>query len=451
MMSSPDSAINLESSEHWRALLESSRTNNVGQFKAQLSKLIDAIDEKVSEQLSAVIQASEFKKLESSWRGIQSLIELPISLRRIRVKILDASWKEVANDVSLSFSVTQSVLYRKTYSQELDTAGGQPFGMMVVDHRVHPDFSEDSDYDDLYTLQLLSEVGERALCPVVLGVDPFFFGDQPERQLHDNARIARILDSDDYRSWQLLRKNSSSRFLHLVLPEYSQRMPWINYPAGFVFNEHPVYDPVLWGNPAYLLASNVLREFDRISWFGFMRAYDETASHGAILPENENQHARVDIFSEEDGFWSEQGFVSLTSLYLSGQKGFFSNQSVWRAPDEASRLLGMLQTNLMACRFGHYIKAQLRDQVGSFDSAADCKRSLERWIQKYISAVDYGDDAVMARYPLKSCEINLTEDASDVTRYLCEIKLQPQYQYEILDAQIVLSTAVSANEVGETA
>ncbi|MGF1767666.1 type VI secretion system contractile sheath large subunit [Enterovibrio makurazakiensis] len=442
--------INSHDSEHWQALLASSRDNDLGAFRSSVTRLISALDEKISEQLSLVIQEPQFKKLESSWRGLQSLIELPVSMRRIKVKMLDATWQEIANDVSLSFDVSQSTLYRKTYSQELDTAGGQPFGMLVIDHRVHPDFSDDSDYDDLYTLQLLSEVGERALCPITLGVDPYFFGDQPERQMHDNARIARILDSDDYRSWQLLRKNQPSRFLHLVLPEYSQRLPWQNYPAGFVFNEVPLSEPVLWGNPAYLLAANVLREFDRISWFGFLRAYDETASHGAILLDKNNQFARVDVFSEEDGFWSEQGFVALSSLYLSGQQGFFSNQSVWKAPDEASRLLGMLQTNLMACRFGHYIKAQLRDQVGSFDSAADCKRSLERWIQKYISEVDYGEDAIMARYPLKSCDIALIEDASDQTRYLCEIRLQPQYQYEILDAQIVLSTTVSSNEVGES-
>ncbi|CZF78274.1 hypothetical protein GCE9029_00738 [Grimontia celer] len=450
MMYSHESAT-YQSSEHWRALLDASRSNELGKFKALLGNLISSMDETISEQLSEVIQDASFKKLESSWKGLESLVELPISMRRIKVKVWDVTWKELANDVNLSFNVTQSTLYRKTYSQELDTAGGQPFGLLVVDHRVHPEFSEDSDYDDLYSLQLLAEVGERALCPIALGVDPNFFGDDPARQMHDSARIARILESDDYRSWQLLRKSSASRFLHLVLPEYSQREPWTHYPAGFVFDEHPVKDPILWGNPAFLLAANVLREFDRISWFGFLRAYDETAEHGAILLHKKGQHGRVDLYSEDDGFWSEQGFIALTSLYLSGQQGFFSNQSVWLPPDEASRLLGMLQTNLMACRFGHYIKAQLRDQVGSFDSAADCKRSLEKWIQKYISEVDYGDDAIMARYPLKSCDITLVEDPSDKTRYLCEIKLQPQYQYEILDAQIVLATAVSANEVGEAA
>ncbi len=142
--------------------------------------------------------------------------------------------------------------------------------------------------------------------------------------------------------------------------------------------------------------------------------------------------------------------MPLTSLYLSNHKGFFSNQSVWQAPDESRRQLGMLQTNLMACRFGHYIKAQIRDQVGRYDSAESCRRSLERWLDQFISNVSYGEDTVLARYPLRSCYVRIEEAPHDNTRYLCEIMLQPQYQYEMMDAKVVLTTSVLGTDIGET-
>lgn len=434
-------------------LADAASQQNDIQFKAILASSIAQIDKLLSEQLSDVIQHKEFKALESSWSGLYGLCNLPVSQRRIKIKLLDMSWNRLSTDLNLSFDLKRSTLYKKVYMQELDTAGGNPFGMLVVDHKVSVDFSDQQDFDDLYTLQLISELGERALCPVLLGVNPHFFGDDQSRQLHDSARIKRILDSRDFQSWQLLRASESSRFLHLVLPEYFQRTAWNNCAAGFVFNEKHNEQSTLWGNSVYLLAGNVLREFDRISWFGFLRAYDEFGSYGAIVPEFAGQEitGRVEIFSEDDGFWAEQGFVPLSSLYLTEQNGFFSNQSVWHAPNESSRLLGMLQTNLMACRFGHYIKAQIRDQLGSYHSADDCRRSLEKWLRNYISEVDYGEDAVMARYPLKSCNIDLVEDPQDKTRYLCKITLQPQYQYEILDAHIVLATSVSDKEVGEAA
>ncbi|KFD83042.1 hypothetical protein DN41_3154 [Vibrio cholerae] len=237
------------------------------------------------------------------------------------------------------------------------------------------------------------------------------------------------------------------------MPEYLLRSAYQGYAAGFIFNEVNRCENALWGNASYLLACNVIREFDRISWFGFLRSYNEFGSYGAIVENLEGKptQAKVDIFSEEDGFWAEHGFIVLSSLYLTQQKGFFSNQSVWRAPNDAAKVLGMLQTSLMACRFGHYIKAQMRDQIGRYDSADDCKRNLERWLQKYISEVDYGEDSVMARYPLKACEVTLQEDPQDSTRYLCQIMLQPQYQYDIMDAQVVLSTSISRQDVGDKA
>ncbi|RYV01393.1 type VI secretion system contractile sheath large subunit [Shewanella sp. OPT22] len=437
----------------WQELSVALVQRNNDQITIMLAKLVAHLDEIISEQLSEIIQYPKFKQLESSWTNLQRLIDLPVSQRRVKLKLLDISWEQLSTDLNLAFDMRQTSLYKKIYSSELDTAGGTPFGLVVIDHKISPDYVDDSNYDDLYTLQLLSEVAERSLCPFVLSVDDDFFGDEPSRQLHDSNRINRILESSDFHSWSLLRENVASRFLHLTLPDYLLREPYKHHQAGFIFSEVQHQDNALWGNSAYLLATNVIREFDRISWFGFLRSYDSDGDHGAIISKvnNKSIQTKVDIFGEEDGFWGENGFVPLTSLYLSDQKGFFSNQSVWHPPTDEEQVLGMLQTNLMACRFGHYIKAQTRDQIGGYDSVEDCKRSLERWLQKYISELDYGEDSVMARYPLKSSEVIITPDPNDSTRYHCQISLQPQYQYELIDVQVVLSTSLSNSEVGESA
>lgn len=422
-------------------LMAAVRNGSSAGFTAALTRLIASLDELISAQLSQVVQHTCFKRLEASWRGLLMLSSQPVSRRRVKIKMLDFKWRAVASDLNTSFDIRQSVLYRKLYSNEFDTAGGMPFGLLIVDHNIAVDYRTENDYDDLYTLQLLAELGEVAMCPVVMGVDAFFFGDNPRRQLHDGNRVKRILESDDFRLWQQLRENSSARFLHLVLPEYLQRVPYRNYGAGFLFTEDSHYQFALWGNSAYLLAANVIAEFERISWFGFLRSYDHYGSCGAII--QRSVAAKVDISSEESAFWSEQGFIPLTSVYLSGQKGFFHNQSVWNTGDGALRISGMLQTNLMACRFGHYIKAQLRDRVGRYDTIDDSKRHLERWVKNYVSDVDYGDDSVMARYPLKSCDIHIEEVDTDASRYLCRIILQPQYQYEMMDARVTLSTTLN--------
>lgn len=435
----------------WRMLLEYAKEQDVALFKATIAQMIKDLDQQISTQLSVVMQADEFKKLEASWFGLHSLISLPVSSRRIKVKLLDFSWSMLSTDLNQAFEIKRSALYKKVYSNELDTAGGQPFGLLVVDHHVNSELDESHDFDDLYTLQLVAELGEQSLCPVVMGVNNYFFGDEPARLMHDHTRIKRILSSLDLQSWALLRNHSSSRFLHLVLPEYRIRQPRKNYAAGFVFNERNINANVLWGNAAYLLAVNVIREFDRISWFGFLRAHDNVGNHGAVINIKDESgsllKARIDIFSESDGFWAEQGFVPLSSIYLSQQLGLFSNQSVWQPTSEVNKASGMLQTNLMACRFGHYIKVKMRDRIGRFDSAASCQRDLMRWLETYISNLDYGDEAIMARYPLKSADVKFIEDRYDSTRYHCQITLQPQYQYEMLDSHITLMTDVSSDKL----
>lgn len=433
-------------------LLAYAHAQNKANFIGVICRIITQLDAAISEQLSEVIEAPEFKRLEASWSSLKSLITLPVSYRKIKVKLFDASWQVISTDINHSFDIKRSSLFTKIFSNELDTAGGQPFGLLVVDHYVDP--NSDNDFDDLYTLQLIAELGSHALCPVVVGVaEEQFFGDELVKVMHDHARIKRILSSRDLQNWQQLRSNIAARFLHLALPQYCIRQPRKNYAAGFVFNEKSTNKAALWGNAAYLLAVNVMREFDRISWFGFLRAHDSRGSYGAVIELDSYACkplvAQVDIFSENDSFWAEQGFIALSSVYMSDQLGFFSNQSVWLPENEKEKTTGMLQSNLMACRFGHYIKSQIRDKVGTFESALSCQYDINTWLQTYTSNVNYGDETVMARFPLKAASVSLVPNPNDETRYQCKINLQLQYQHDTLETSITLISDVAAGDVGE--
>jgi len=122
-----------------RMLLKHARKQDKASFKALLCRVITQLDQLMSEQLCEVIEAPEFKKLEASWSGLQSLLLLPVSYRRIKVKLLDFSWQMLSTDLNQSFEISRSALFKKVYSNELDTSGGQPFGLLIVDHHVQSD------------------------------------------------------------------------------------------------------------------------------------------------------------------------------------------------------------------------------------------------------------------------------------------------------------------------
>ncbi len=94
-------------------LADAASQQNDIQFKAILASSIAQIDKLLSEQLSDVIQHKEFKALESSWSGLYGLCNLPVSQRRIKIKLLDMSWNRLSTDLNLSFDLKRSTLYKK--------------------------------------------------------------------------------------------------------------------------------------------------------------------------------------------------------------------------------------------------------------------------------------------------------------------------------------------------
>ena len=419
------------------------------QTEALIQKLVAGIDEMITLQLSAIIQHPAFKKLEALWRGLWFMLEaVPAhqSEKVLRVRVLDLRWEELVKDLDQSVSVQSSVLYRLTCQQELNTLGGQPFGLLLVDHPVSSELDEISGSDDFYLLQLLGELGQEALCPVILPVARNFLGTEDINVWADQERVKRILASDDFSGWRRLRRQSVSRFLGLTLPELLLRKPWQRCYQRIHFNEYAVHgkgSDHLWGNSVFAFAGNVLAEFYRIRWFGFLR---EPESGGAIVRPRASLPvaARLRLTDSLEEFYSEQGFIPLMTCYLTHDLAFFNNRSVFRPPvdEDDWRILGMLQTTLLGCRFGHYLKVLIREHIGSYQSAEACERELNGWLQGYVSNVDYADASVLSRYPLKRAVAKVTGNAN-LGIYQCQIELQPQYQFDVINTQIVLKADAS--------
>ncbi len=83
--------------------------------------------------------------------------------------------------------------------------------------------------------------------------------------------------------WQQLRNSVGARFVGLVLPQVKLRDAYENHPIGFVFDEPERDKPGLWGNAAFAFASVIIREYNRINWFGFMKSRWQDKFQGSLL------------------------------------------------------------------------------------------------------------------------------------------------------------------------
>ena len=417
--------------------------SNPYRVEATVQKLVAAIDEMVRLQLSSIIQQSSFKALESLWRGLLYLVERNSNPASSLIRVLDMSWEEVADDLNLSNRFQSSLLYRLVNQQELNTLGGHPFGLLLFDHCVSFTQTDFSVHDEIYTLQLLSELGQESLCPVLMSSAPDFLFTDDLEVWSNPERISRILASEDFNDWRRLRTLPSSRFLGLTLPQILVRPPWQGCYSDILFDEIAIGKPdshFLWGNSAFALAGNIICEFNRIHWFGFLRVADKG---GALVGSTERftAAARVKITDRLGEFLSEQGFIPLETCYLNHHLAFFNNRSIYNPPAgrDDLKIISMLQTTLIGCRFGHYLKLLIRENIGSYDSAESCEKQLNIWLQEYTSDVDQGSDEVLASYPLRKSRARIRGNKA-LGIYQCEVELQPQYQFDFIRTSLVLKT-----------
>ncbi|WP_194436115.1 type VI secretion system contractile sheath domain-containing protein [Vibrio fluminensis] len=422
---------------------------------AGLTRLIVEIDRRISSQLSNIIHHPSFSQLESTWRGVETLTKLPVNYQKVKVKLLDVSWDDLSHELNTAVSLKRTALYNVIANRELNTSGGQPFGMIVVDHAIS--MSLDSDYDDLYTAELLASLGELCLCPFILSPDETFFGETGADWLSDIRRIEKILNGPDYTDWQRLRRLSQARFIGLAMPRIRLRDAYDIHSSRYImFSESPIKPRGLWGSAATLFASTAIREFNRINWFGFMKSRWQDKLMGALVnvPLNGAGTAatfhpvcELHLYTEMGNFYAEQGFIPLCYSATTDKYFFRGNRSVWdKAKNDQELVAGQVQTTLMICRIAHFIKVQIRSMIGNFQSADECERYLNDWLQKYTSNLFNADEATMAKYPLSKSRVEVKQVQGENDRYVCNVLIQPQYQFDNVCGEVLLSTDLGTEE-----
>ncbi|MDI9443455.1 MAG: type VI secretion system contractile sheath large subunit, partial [Planctomycetota bacterium] len=110
---------------------------------------IARLDALITDQLNAILHHERFQKLEASWRGLNYLIDQADDVENLKVRLLNLAWKELARDVQRATEFDQSQLFRKIYSEEFDTPGGEPFGVLIGDYEIHPRASAAHPIDDV--------------------------------------------------------------------------------------------------------------------------------------------------------------------------------------------------------------------------------------------------------------------------------------------------------------
>ncbi len=449
---------------------------NLAQIKTKqditntLHRAIANIDELINDQLNLIIHHERFQKLEASWRGLWFLAVQADGALNIKIRLLDISWAEVVRDISRALDFDQSQLFKKIYSEEYGTPGGEPYGVIIGDYEISHKISKKHRHDDISTLEGLSQIAAASFAPFIAAASSELFGVDDFSTLGLPLNLQTIFNQQEYIKWRALRDKPDSRFVALTVPRMLMRLPYRTRPGsykGIYFYEkshNAGLENYLWGNAAYAMASILIREFTNVGWFGHIRGVPRNHISGGLLTNlpvdcfatdaDEIAHKPVTDVVITDSLereLSDLGLMPLCQCYDTPFTAFYNNQSIQNPKNYSNqdanvnaKLSAMLQHILCGSRIAHYIKVMIRDKVGSFATAADCEEHLREWLFKYTTGRDDLDWEEQARYPLREAAVNVKEHPAKPGEYVCVIHLRPHYQLDQMVSDLELVTELAA-------
>jgi type VI secretion system ImpC/EvpB family protein len=444
--------------------------------KSEISQLINRtiarIDTLLSNQVNAIIHDPRFQRLEASWRGLMYLVDQVEEGESVKIKVLNVSWKELVRDLERAIEFDQSQLFRKVYSDEFGTAGGEPFGVLLGDYQMRHRPGPDYPTDDVEALRAISHVAAAAFAPFITGLHPSFLGMDSFAELEIPTDLPRTFEQLEYLKWKAFRESEDARFVGISLPDVLCRLPYPDDGSrtdGFRFREDvedPSLNQYLWGTAVYAFGAVLIRAFTQNGWLAGIRGVErDTRSGGLVtgLPVHcfstdksgvalkySTSALVTDAREKELG---ELGFIPLCPCPDTEYSAFYGNQSVQKPKhfDELAatinaRMSAMLQYMLCVSRFAHYLKVMVREKVGAFVGAGDCEEYLRRWLMNYTTGNDKAGQDLKARYPLREAKVQVRERPDRPGTYTCVIHLKPHFELDQMVTSVRLVTELAPGQ-----
>jgi type VI secretion system protein ImpC len=427
-----------------------------------INQRIADLDALISKQLNEVMHAEEFQKIEGSWRGLKYLVDQTETSTSLKIKLMNASKKDIFKDLDNAVEFDQSQLFKKIYEEEYGSLGGSPFATLIGD------FEFGRSPQDVSLLEKMSGIAATSHAPFISAAAPSLFNFESFTELSGPRDLEKIFDNDAYIKYNMFRKSDDSRYVGLCLPHVLTRLPYgekttpveeFNFEEDVDGRDHKKY---LWSNAAYAFAARLTDAFARHEWCAAIRGVE-----GGGLVEGLPTH----VFETDDGdvaakcpteiaitFRRENELAKLGFIPLQYYKGtdravFMGAQSTQKPQlyldDDAnanSRLSTQLQYMFACSRFAHFLKAIMHDKIGSFMSRDQCESFLNKWISHYVLLDDMASQDMKAKFPLRDARIQVSEVPGKPGAYTAIAHLRPHFQLEALGVSLRLVAKLPALE-----
>ena len=333
-----------------------------------------------------MLHNASFQKLEGTWRGLKYLLDQSETSDKLKIRVLNATKKELLRDLQRAPEFDQSALFKKVYEEEFGVFGGAPFAALVGDY----EFGRGPGRHRAAGKRLQGRGGgacaipDRRRIPEMLNLDSFTAIDAPARHGEDfrHHRIRQVEELPRERRFALRRPVPAA---HSDAPALRQerrdaamrsitRKPWMAATIPSTSG----------GMPHTLCGARLTNAFAQYGWCAAIRGVEGGGLVEGLPTHNFTTDAgdialkcptEAPITDRREKELADLGFIPLVHCKGTDYAAFFSVQSAQKAKmydkDAANanaRLSTQLPYILAISRFAHYMKAMMRDKIGSFMS-----------------------------------------------------------------------------------
>ena len=423
-----------------------------------IEKAIGQLDRKISEQLSTVMQNSEFQKMEGSWLGLQKLVKNSELGSDLKIKLVDYTKEELLEQFEDAPAIDRSRFFNMVYQEEFGTAGGQPYGALLGDY----EFGYGD--EDVSLLRYMGEVASASHSPFIAAANAGMFDFNSFSTFTEGKPVATGFDSPAYASWNAFRESDDSRYVALTLPKTMARLPYgaDTVPVkSFAFEELKMRNnrqaivssdnEFVWSNAAYEFGLLMTQAYTKYGWCTAIRGTENggkvenlpnftyVSDAGDLLQQCPTE---VNFTDEREKELSELGFLPLVHYKNTNYAVFMGAQTTHKPktytdPDATANaaISARLPYTMASSRIAQYLKVMGRDRIGSNLNPSDVERELNSWINQYVNPNAIGNDA-KAKHPLVEAKVTVEEQAGRPGAYSAVAYLRPWLQMEELTTSL---------------
>ncbi len=434
---------------------------------ASIQAIIAELDKKLSEQVNVIMHNADFQALEGSWRGLHYLVNNSETDTMLKIRVLNVSKKDLQKTLKRFKGAAwdQSPVFKKLYEQEYGQLGGEPYACVVADYYF------DHGPQDVETLGEMAKIGAACHAPILSAAAPSLFGMETWQELGNPRDLQKIFSTPDYAAWRSLRESDDSRYLGITMPRFLARRPYgtkSDPVEEFDFEEDTTGNDAnkyTWANSAYAMAVNINRSYKLYGWCSRIRGIEAGGAVEGLpthtFPTDDGGvdmtcPTEIGISDRREAELAKSGFMPLIHKKNTDLAAFIGAQSLQKPgqfddPDATAnaQLAARLPYLFATCRFAHYLKCIVRDKVGSFKTADDMQKWLQKWVTQYVDGDPaHSSEETKARRPLAAAQVVIEEDPSNPGYYNSKFFLRPHYQLEGLTVSLRLVSKLPSAKAG---